>query len=292
MKKNIQEKIDRYLRNEMAANEKAAFEKEVAQNAEWKAQLALSKDLSQFFAKRNPALEQELTHLDDIYFANDKSQSHWKKWLLGIVGIFLIGIVGWLMSDFLNNPVENASPKVIEEKVPNSEEVILEKEVKEVQPELEQVEEEIKVEKKEAVPPKKEQPKKTQPIAALNPEDFKVNPVLEGLIAERVRDESVKTEIETPNVDAILKYARKTQLIVKGTTNAAPPYQLTIFSNKPTDFDNDRKYLRTELSYTENDDDYVFMFNANIDFKKGLYYFLIESVETDDLLVVSKFQVK
>lgn len=282
MEQDIQQKIDRYLRNEMSWQEKTFFEKEVAQNADWKAQLDLSKDLGQFFEKRNPALEQELTRLDNIYFAENIPQNRWKKWLLGILGILLIGIVGWLLFDFS------------EEKVPDSEEGILEQEIKEAQSEFEQLEEatEVKKEKKKISTPKKEKSKKSQPIAALNPEDFKVNPVLEEFITERVRDESIKTEIETPKVDAILKYGIKTQLIVKGTTNASPPYQLTIYSNKQNDFDNDQKYLKTELSYTKNEDNNNFRFNANIDFKKGLYYFLIESVETGDLLVVSKFQVK
>jgi len=287
MEKNKQQRIEQYLNGELTAEERRMFEKELKNDAELQQQVSFAKDLHVFFDNRNPNLEENLHQLDDVFFAESSNQPSWLKIGLGsLVAVALVAGIWWLLSDV-------AQQKPAEPLPTKSEQLESSQTLPEVQPEEKapQQMDEKKMPQKRVAPEEKKQ-KVQVPIAALNPEDFKVNPILEGLITERVRNDEVATTLSELTLDTILKKGNPTVLKIKGTTNAVPPLKLTIYSNKSDDFDNDTKYLTTTLTTTPIEEEYEFLFNAKIDFQSGLYYFLIESVETEDLLVVSKFQVK
>lgn len=73
---NNTEKIDRYLRGDLAETEKNAFETELAQDAELAAELALQKDLEQFLRKqdRRTALKGQLENIGKDFFQEAAKQ--------------------------------------------------------------------------------------------------------------------------------------------------------------------------------------------------------------------------
>lgn len=299
MEKDNQYRIEQYLNNSFSEEERMAFEKELSNDAELRQQLEFAKGMHQFFEDRNPALEENLSRLDEVYFSDNPPKNYWGKIVGGGLFALLVALgAWWLINDVQQNKSDVLPSEINEQK--EVEPIIEESatETKTPEPDSKPEEKIIQQPKEEKKPkqqdiPKEEKKETTQPIAMLNPEDFKVNPILEGLIKEKVRNQEITTTLIEPALDGVLKSEGQTLLKIKGTTNAIPPLRMVIYSNKAQDFDNDKPYLNTALSPTQkNEEEYEFQFNAKIDFKKGLYYILIESVEMDELLIVSKFQVK
>ncbi len=298
MDKDNQYKIEQYLNNTFSAKERLVFEKELAQDQTLRQELEFTRDLHQFFEGSNPALEENLSRFGDAYFSDDlpPQNAWWKIAISGLIALLVALGAWWLIADIKQNKSDDLQQEVKKEK--ESKPLIKEPEIKNTEPEIKSEEKIIEFPKKQKEPkeqqnPSKKQKENNQPIAALSPEDFKLNPILESLIKENVRNGEIKTTLLEPALDLELKYEAQTLLKIKGTTNAIPPLRLIIYTNDPEDFDSNKPYLNTEISTTEKgEEEYEFQFNAKMNFKQGLYYFMIESVETEDLLIVSKFQIK
>ena len=87
-------------------------------------------------------------------------------------------------------------------------------------------------------------------------------------------------------------YQKTINFKLNGTTNAQPAYRLKLYSNKNFEIENDYTILNESIIYTKVEDQFEFQFNANIPLNQGLYYFIIQKEESEEILYISKFTVK
>lgn len=281
--------IARYLNNEMSEAERESFEEQLQKDESLAEELEVLRGLQGFLHREAPELESKLAQLGDE-FNNKKKRS----FPLGIIGIFvsLLLILGVVYFFNISSSPEK-EPTII---TPNSatdtiksidSSSLKKKEVIENTPLPEALPEVKTIETKPTLQP-------SQPIAALNKEDFKPNPILENLMRKNVRNntsDEIMTMIE-PLPDAIFSNQSIVNLIVRGTTNIPPNYQLLVYSNSGFNIENDHSILSTNLKSTQKDDMYYFRFNGEIPLKKGLYYLLIRKDDDMKLLHISRFTVK
>jgi len=262
---NQEERIDKYLNQQMDEAERARFEVEITTNSELSEAVDLQREIASFFKERAPDLEAILTEEGTQHFreAADKNGVGYWKWLLPLL-IIPFGFAIWWQqqpsptsaviskkipagkeadSPFFADTFSNPPPPVLEEEIPKS---------SPEQPQENQGKETTKSTKKKEL------------IASANPLDFKPNPVIESIMAEQVRAAGSITE----------------------------PYTLSIYSNRVSDFENDYKVLFISLSGTQQNENYNFSFNAKIPFSKGLYYLLLQSEQEGEILYISRFKVE
>ena len=290
---NQEERIDKYLNQQMDEAERARFEVEITTNSELSEAVDLQREIASFFKERAPDLEAILTEEGTQHFreAADKNGVGYWKWLLPLL-IIPFGFAIWWQqqpsptsaviskkipagkeadSPFFADTFSNPPPPVLEEEIPKS---------SPEQPQENQGKETTKSTKKKEL------------IASANPLDFKPNPVIESIMAEQVRAAGSITELEIPAKDATFPFTQNIPFKVLGTTNIAPPYTLSIYSNRVSDFENDYKVLFISLSGTQQNENYNFSFNAKIPFSKGLYYLLLQSEQEGEILYISRFKVE
>ncbi|MGK0366459.1 MAG: hypothetical protein ACI85O_003532 [Saprospiraceae bacterium] len=287
-----QEKIDRRLLNQMSKAEQDAFDGELTDNSDLADSFEINQDMADFFANENPDLEGKLDVLGDKYFSDNsfkKKKRSW-FWLIPILLMTGGGIFYFLFdtSETISTILDKTktesptTPPLIDTKIEG-----LDTEKIPAQEKEEVNDKQKKEEKPDFNVPTSES--KSQPIAALNPADFEVNPILEGLMRENVRDVNVTT-LNSPLNEAILQSSSELFSVI-GSTNIKPPYQLTIYSNRIFDFDNDYPILRREISGSRNIDNFSFNTKVKAKFKPGLYYLLLQN-EQSELMNISKFTVR
>lgn len=275
----VQERIEKYLNNKMTDSERNAFELEVKQDISLSQQLDYNRSLMNYFNDYEPELEKTLSALGDKYFQPQKKPLFKNKWLIIIPALLLLLFVVYRFIPNGTAPTIDKTNTIITE--PDGDN----------QPTIDKGNDEssdsddnpvVNPSDNEATK-KDNQPKVDQPIASLNPDDFKPIADLEDLIKESVRSDE-KTEISEPLNGKVYKYQSLINFKLQGKTNITPPYQLIIYTNKSNDFDNDIRLVNQTINQLK--------FNAKIPLKRGLYYLVIQKQETEEMIHISSFSVK
>lgn len=84
-----QEKIERYLANELSPEEQEALEQRLAAEPELRESLSLYRATQEFFQRRNPALEATLEGMGRRYISNTPWYRRW--WLAMLLGLVAVG---------------------------------------------------------------------------------------------------------------------------------------------------------------------------------------------------------
>lgn len=301
-----QEKIDKYLADQMTKQERKLFETEMNSNPELADTVQLNRDMEGFFDDYTPDLEEQLTDLGKQYFqatdgpSTKVSRKQINKWWI-ILPVLLVGVLGWWIissssdtestpSDpVLEAPTNNPTEKTdTENTIPDEENTVLDEE-NTIPEDAEEVE---PTDLKDNIPPTDNQLPDIDPntpIASIDPADFVPNPAFEEIIREYVRDNN-NTEISTPAQNTNYELSELIAIKVIGKTKARPPFNLSIYSNSPEDFDNDIKIIDKTLISRSTDTGYSFRFNAQIPLKGGLYYWIIQDKD-GELLYSDRFTV-
>ncbi len=222
------------------------------------------------------------------------------KWAMAIIVAILVIVGFW----FFNRPTATQLPKetpMVENPVPP---------VKENKPPVEQQDEAPKtsehpetpiVKKEKQSPPKSPStpppPKETRPIAQADPADFAENPNMEAYMQMRSSAlvEITVTEPLTPPNQATTTFDPnnngKTELHFSGMVEKAAPnmsvtLDLKIYDNKESK--RPIRILPLPIN-TDAEGKASFDIREEVDFKKGLYYFRIEEMESGEPLVVGRF---
>lgn len=284
--------IEKYLNDQMSKEERRAFEQQLKEDFELRKAVDFQKRLKSFMVIREPKLEQQLEQLGNQYF--DKKGKRTVKYLwVGVVGLTItVATILFLTKE--ENTVSNQKVETIDTvkttKAPLIEPVLETDSIKPIKPEPP---------KKEIAPspaaPNENKPtpkKENRPIAQLNPKDFEPNPFLEDLMQSNLRNDDAETTVWRPKKDVPLPYEEKIVFQVSGTTYATPPYRILLYTNKISDFEEDIQLLNAEFEGTPNETVFNFNLEKEIILQRGLYYFLIEQIESEELLLISKFEVR
>ena len=279
-----EERIDQYLTGRMTAEESSAFERELDRDEGLRRQYEFQRDLADFFQHAPPELEDQLDRLGDRYFSDPppgdapssgRKGSGGKWWLPVLLLLFVGGGVGWwLVTDegSLTPPSSSVPIKPFVE--PNEETQLPVIESQEALPPPGQNVPETPTPQPEA--PNRSEDRPSAPIARLDPADVVPNPVLENLLRENLRDD-YETELRIPDT---LRTGETFTL--RGTTTAPPLYTLSLFSNRPFDFDNDYPSLRVQIDATNaaaSTEPNRLDWRAEMDLRPGLYYWLLQDAE-------------
>lgn len=288
---NQQERINRYLSQQMDAAEKAHFEAEIAANSDLSESVDLQRDIAVFFKERIPELEAILAEEGAQHFKEATSKdnfSQW-KWLLSLL-VIPLGLILWWQ--FANNRVipSQTLPPIIEKSTLENNAPFIVDTISDTPPLLKEQSPKKPLDKQPDTSPKSTNKKEL--IASANPVDFQRNPVIESIMAEQVRAKGSLTQLKTPTKDTIFLFHQNIPFKVSGTTTIAPPYTLSIYSNRVFDFENDYKVLSSSLAGTQQNENYRFSFNASIPFPRGLYYLFLQSEQEEEILYISRFKVE
>ncbi len=136
----------------------------------------------------------------------------------------------------------------------------------------------------------------SNPIALADPVDLVPNPLFEQMTTD-VRGGNLKISPNSPSENAVLNW-RKNTFVLPFTGNlstdeeVAPTLNLLIFNNKKEDFE-EWKYLKKEaLTINASADGFKYFSRPKLQLKRGLYYYLIENEETEDVVFSGQFKVK
>jgi uncharacterized protein YozE (UPF0346 family) len=291
----LEGKIDRYLSGSMTGMELISFEKEIFVNKDLQSQIALKKDLHHFFKSRNPELNESLNQLGQEYFSDktlEKGNLNKKKFT--IIATILISITGLIVYYFNTNTQQNI------EKVQVEETTILPEPLEESEViELPILEEEATEEKIEIPTFKPQKPinqpsnNDNQPIASV--ENYNKNPVLESLIRENIRSAEIEYLHESPVKGAVYKLngLKSMNLKITAKVNDSEIVELLVYNNEIDKFNKDIKLLITEIQPIKlSNNQFQLKFNANVSLEKGLYYYLMRTKKSKQILHVSKFIVQ
>lgn len=289
---NQQERINKYLNQEMEAAESAHFEAEMATNTDLSESVDLQRDIGAFFKERAPALETILEAEGAQHFkeATSKNQFWQWKWLLPML-IIPLGLTFWWWQHRTDTLVPTqAESSTLEKSTIDDNSPFLMDTVPSVPPPSEEKVPNQSLDKQPNNTAKSTNKKEL--IASRNPADFQRNPAIESIMAEQVRATGSTTKLATPTKDATFSFAQNIPFEVSGTTTIAPPYTVSVYSNRVFDFENEYKALTASLSGTQQNENYHFSFKAKVPFPRGLYYILLQSEENEDILHISRFKVE
>ncbi len=296
-----QEKIDRYLDGKMELSEQLAFEEAMKNDATLAEDVALNKDLAIFFKQKNVELEKSLSELGKEYFSdilppNTKKRTPNKLYVAGVMMfIFLLSSAGFL---YFMTPKKNISEieKPTQENVETLQSIdkTLIEVGKEEKDNLKPVPNSNIPENNPIFQPSDKKTKNTEkPIAKINTA-FDENPLLENLISENIRSNEIKIVMNEPKKEFI--YKRKDNhifMVLSGTTTTNEAVELVIYNNQTSNFEKNYTLLTTNIKSTPTENNqFELSFNAKLTLKTGLYYYILRTEKTNNVLHIAKFYVK
>lgn len=278
------EVIERYLLGQISDNERQEF------------RVALLFDES----LRQEVEDTRLLHQHIQQLKMAKKQPKPKKiiwWLIGSLLMISIATVAYFANKnkFVKKQENTPStiempPKTIKKITESATDELLKEEQIEEKKEENQLEIEPFVPEKKVTTPKKSSP----PIAAA---DTKTHPYLDQFVTGGFRNNQVKITVNSPKINEKLTAENgKINLNIKAVlsldkTPEKERFVVRLFSNKKADFDNFKPILSDNPTISESDNQYNLSFNAIVPLPKGLYYFIIEDNEKEDMIYVGKFLV-
>lgn len=238
-------------------------------------------------------------HIQQLKTATKQPKS--KKiiwWLIGSLLMISIAMVAYfgnknnLVKKQENTPTTIETPqKTIKKTTEPATDELLKKDQIEKKKEENQLEIEPFVPEKKETTPQKSSP----PIAAA---DTKTHPYLDQFTTGGFRNNEVKITVNSPKINEKLTAENgNINLDIKAVlsldkTPEKERFVVRLFSNKKADFDNFKPILSYNPTISESGKDYNLSFNAILPLPKGLYYFIIEDNEKEDMIYVGKFLVE
>lgn len=274
---NDQQIIDHYLLDELDVSARAAFEQRLTREPELADTVRFHQALQTHFAQNNTPLTETLQQLGKEFFPSPPTPRSApagpdRRWWALLLLLPLAALLYWWTGTPTPPAVPETAPTERQQNTPPTPD-----EAAPLPPSTRPVDED-----RPALLPEVRTPQPTptprRPIAALDPATFAPNPVLEGLLNEDLRAGS--TDITTPANGTKLT-VNNTLLQFGGTTPTAPPYTLSLYTNRPFDFDNDYPVLRRSLDGTTVDGKYRFDFRAQLQLAPGRYYLVLQDKEAE-----------
>lgn len=147
-----------------------------------------------------------------------------------------------------------------------------------------------------ATPPENQPPHglKKMPMAG----NFKPNGRLEDLVGSHLRSGDYTFEMEQPDTFRPLKWqGAKSTVQFSGVLHTdspggnLPAFRLLLFSNKPSDYENFHSLYSSPLQFEPEGKAFRFRLQARTGLAPGLYYYLIEDMNTGAVHYAGKFRL-
>lgn len=291
-KEQLYETIEAYLEGKLEAEACHAFEREMADDPELRAEVALHKKMQEELGRSGKAALREQLRQIGQEFPLEKKGRRAISWLMPVsvaLAASIIGAVIWWAWPRFGQPTLPQGPSVVVDSLPGEQKVSPDSLIA-VEPQPE-----------EAVPSRPEkQPPALQPSSG----PYLPNPQLEALAASEGRDVNFLISAEAGAVKTGSEHFRAT---VAGTLRAGSPVGegrivLQIYDNRPDSYRKERpaSSLPLELQPLEDEEVQGFGRMKNYTFEKevekelppGLYYYVIKREGEDTPLFVGKVEVR
>ncbi len=310
-KETLYEQIEQYIKGEMKADTKTAFEAQLAKDAELKAEVNFQRDLYQELEHRQKQLLRNKLHdLGEEFMANipeGNPDSASKRWRNSVAGLMLL-VLGAGAVWFLNRDDRLAvDSEVVPAPGEANQEVPMEAE-KDITTEIE---EEIlggSAESDSDEPPAPIHPepsntegqepekkdKAPRPIAG----NFEPNPSFERYFTGTLaRGADFEVTVDAPQqistgtlVNGQFQFNCSGQ-VTSESGDAPIDFRLRFFTNNPEDFQADRALQEWELEFNNTNNTHLFELSETLTFEPGLYYFTIEDWESGEKFFVGKISL-
>lgn len=280
MNNDLNDRISDYLSDQMNAEDRVEFEREMASNPGIANQVAFERDLAQALQSHGAeqALRENLQRIsarfdspESLFSAPEKSVgSHPWKWWLMLLGLALTGALLIWFSLLNNHPnVANTPPEPVAPTLESDT----------VHPE----------QPTENDADNGKTPVKKQPMAAV----FRPIPALESYIGSQTRNGGLHFRVKGPASNSTLslindRVAFQLQGKVAGQIPADASYRVLIFNNNRQAFEAMQPLESIALTPTPQGDFYI---QKTLYLAKGLHYFLIEEIASGEWMYVDKFLV-
>ncbi|MCB0579326.1 MAG: hypothetical protein KDD10_08475 [Phaeodactylibacter sp.] len=292
-KEQLYETIEAYLEGKLPAEERRAFEQEIAADPELKMEVALHRRMHQELGKSGKAeRRQQLQQIARDFPLEGKGRKSVFRLLpvWGAVAAAIVAAVIWWAWPRPSQPSWQQGPAVATERQPDGEPAVPDSGIA-VNPAPEKKEEATSTRQK-------------QTPGTPSPDDpFLPNPKLEGLIAAKSPNPDFLVSAE---VDAARTPSENYRAKVSGTLRSGSPVEggrilLQIYDNRQVSFLKERPAASLPLELHRLDDEDVRAFGGmkNYTFEKdvekelppGLYYYVVKREGEDTALYVGKVQI-
>jgi hypothetical protein len=141
----------------------------------------------------------------------------------------------------------------------------------------------------------KKPPQSSQPIAEA---EIEKSSYLEQFIDGNFRNNEVRIQVRSPKVgETLLLKNGAINLDIKAilSLDKMPEkerFVIRLFSNKKVDFDNFKPILSANPTISKSGNNYELSFNAIVPLPKGLYYYIIEDNDVEDMIYAGKVLVR
>ena len=293
-KEQLYETIEAYLEGALSADARQAFEKEMADNPEMKAELELHRRLHQELGKADKAaLKEQLQQIAREFSLESKGRKAAVYRLMPIWGAvaaaIIAAVIWWAWPRFTPSP-GGEGPIVASDSLPGSQ-TSLPDSLMANEPEP----------KSEEVPISEPQQKIPTPSSPADP--FRPNPRLEGLIAAENRDAGFRISADA---DAAKMPSDSFRATVAGTLRSISSTEgehltLYVYDNQPESFQKEHPAASLPLDLKPLNDEEVQGFGKmkNYTFEKdvekelppGLYYYVIKREGDNTPLFIGKVEL-
>ncbi|MEL6659136.1 MAG: hypothetical protein AAFR36_21925 [Bacteroidota bacterium] len=285
-----QEKIERYLANELSPEEQEALEQRLAAEPELRESLSLYRATQEFFQRRNPALEATLEGMGRRYISNTPWYRRW--WLAMLLGLVAVGGVYYVWPNLTEPKRQPATMAPVPSPHAPADAPDLaptDFENKDVLP-TSTPSAPLPPESDAAPQAEPSPPASLPPIAQATPADYTPNTDLEELFGTIVRSTDFFV-VDSPEAISTLDLAQ-TSWSLNARTTISKTLELRLYSNASNDFYEDRRISTKVLQATGSSD----TLNINQDLptpeQAGLYYWLVLEQETEEIRAVGKIKVE
>lgn len=285
--------IERYLAGDLDGEALAKFESRLTTDQDFAVEVQVNKDLDRFLKPdEEDQLEAQLKAVSEKY-APAPTNSPWKWGIRLGVALLLILIVRWLWKPASVTPA-SVEPAPIETTAPEES-----RQAKEEEAITPPVEEPKPAETPSSPTPspkleqKKQEEASSRPIAA----NFAPNPLLEAEMGNLSRSLSFTLEIQQPHRDQTFSLSNgKVDFSLEGKIEfeigSDLALQALIFTNKQEDYESYQAVHTIPLQLGTEAKEFPINYQTTLPLGEGLYYLIIENVNSGEVHLIERFRVE
>lgn len=297
-KEQLYEAIEAYLEGKLAAEDRQAFEKEMAADPQLKTEVALHRRMQQELGKSAKAERREqLRQIARDFPLEQRTRRAAVFWLIplsGAVAAAIIGAVIWWALPRSGQPAwqQEQGPAIAADSLPGEQAAVPDSLIA------------AKPEPAEEKAPPAAQPQKKPSAAPPAADPFRPNPQLEGLIAAEARDAGflISATAEVAPTTSENFRATVAGTLRSGLATEGARIQLAIYDNRPDSYREERPAANIPLELQRLDDEevqgfgkmknYTFEEEVAKELPPGLYYYVIKREGEDKPLFIGKMEVR
>lgn len=284
--------IEQYLSGELEGEELSRMERQLVADKDFAIEVQVNRDLERFLSPDSEDELEENLKLVGRKYTDKKPYNFGTRAIQVLFLVFMVLLGKWYFYDRQEVSVETPPAETI---LPPS---IVEP-AKEEAPHPIESETPAQEKTAPATPsPEVDEPADQQPSSIPIAAHFAPNPLLEDQMGSISRSIGIEIAITQPGPNQRFRQTQgKIDFQLEGRIKTSEeaiemPLQLLIFTNKVADYQTYQPIKSVSLTLGTAANSFPFSYRESLDLSSGLYYMLIEDMDTGELYKVKKFRVE